>query len=174
MSEATTVPLGGEPGAPGGTTPTEPGGTGASAPGGTGASAPGGGGVPPALPDGDGLPPAEARGSLDLAERVVEKIATQAVSEIEYATGVSRQVLGVGRRRSRTSARVSAMVDGDIATVRITMSVVWPAPVPEVTQQVRDHVAARLVELTSLRVAEVDIEVAGLPTSYGPRARRVR
>lgn len=164
MSEATTAALGKEPRAPGEPSPR----------GEAGATAPGGGGVPPALPDGDGLPPAEARGNLELAERVVQKIATQAVSEIEYATGVSRQVLGVGRGRTRTSARVSAMVDGDIATVQITMSVLWPAPVPEVTQQVRDHVTARLAELASLRVAEVDIQVADLPTSYGPRVRRVR
>jgi uncharacterized alkaline shock family protein YloU len=120
------------------------------------------------------LLPAELRGGLQIGDRVVEKIAARAVSEVEYATGVSRQLLGLGRGRSRTTARVSASVDGDIATLQITMTVLWPASVPEVTQRVREHVASRLAELASLRTAEVDIEVAGLPTSYGPRPRRVR
>lgn len=134
------------------------------------------GGAAATGPPGGGaaLPPAEARGGLEIAGRVVEKIAAQAVSEVEYATGVSRQVLRVGRGRSRTTARISASVDGDIATVAVIMSVLWPAPVPEVTQRVREHIANRLAELASLRATEVDIEVAGLPTSYGPRPRRVK
>jgi uncharacterized alkaline shock family protein YloU len=53
------------------------------------------------------------------------------------------------------------------------MTVLWPESVPEVTQRVREHVRSRLAELASLRTAEVDIEVAELPTSYGPRLRRV-
>ncbi len=119
------------------------------------------------------LPPPEARGGLQIDDRVVEKIAARAVSEVEYATGVSRQLLGLGRGRSRTTARVSASVDGDIATLRVTMMVLWPASVPEVTQRVREHVASRLAELASLRTAEVNVEVVELPTSYGPRPRRV-
>jgi uncharacterized alkaline shock family protein YloU len=132
------------------------------------------GNAPAVAPLGAALPPVEARGGLEIADRVAQKIAAQALSEVENATGVSRQVLGLGRGRSRTTARVSASVDGDIATVQVTMSVLWPAPVPEVTQRVREHVASRLAELASLRAAEVDIEVVGLPSSYGPRARRVR
>jgi len=119
------------------------------------------------------LPPVEARGGLQIGDRVVEKIAARAVSEVEYATGVSRQLLGLGRGRSRTTARVLASVDGDIATLQVTMTVLWPASVPEVTQRVREHVASRLAEFASLRTAEVDIEVAALSTSYGPRPRRV-
>lgn len=119
------------------------------------------------------LVPAETRGGLQIGDRVVEKIAARAVSEVEYATGVSRQLLGLGRGRSRTTARVSASVDRDIATLHVTMTVLWPESVPEVTQRVREHVRSRLAELASLRTAEVDIEVAELPTSYGPRPRRV-
>lgn len=125
------------------------------------------------LADGAPLAPAEERGGLEIADRVVEKIAAQAVSEVEYATGISRQVLRVGGGRSRTTARISARLDGDIATVEVIMSVLWPAPVPELTRRVREHITNRLAELASLRAAEVDIEVAGLPTSYGPRPRRV-
>lgn len=120
------------------------------------------------------LPPAEARGGLEIADRVVEKIAAQAVSEVEYATGVSRQVLGLGRSPSRTTARVSARVDGDIAIVRVVMAVLWPEPVPEITQRVREQIVARLAQLASVQTAEVDIEVGGLPTSYGTRPKRVR
>ena len=120
------------------------------------------------------LPPAEARGELQIADRVVEKIVAQAVSEVAHTTGVSRQVLGLGRGPSRTTARVSATVDGDIATVQVVMAVLWPEPVPDVTQRVREHVVGRLAQYAELRAAEVDIEVAALPRSYGPRPRRVR
>jgi uncharacterized alkaline shock family protein YloU len=133
-----------------------------------------GGAAATASSDGEvALPPAEARGGLQIADRVVERIAARAVSEVEHATGVSRQLLGLGRGRSRTTARVSASVDRDIATLQVTMTVLWPASVPEVTQRVREHIASRLAELASLRTVEVDIEVAGLPTAYGPRPRRV-
>jgi len=53
------------------------------------------------------------------------------------------------------------------------MMVLWPASVLEVTQRVREHVASRVAELASLRTAEVNVEVVALPTSYGPRPRRV-
>ena len=87
------------------------------------------------------LQPVEARGALQIADRVVEKIAARAVAEVEYATGVSRQVLGLGRGRSPTTARVSASVDRDIATLHVTMTVLWPESVPEVTRRVREHVS---------------------------------
>jgi uncharacterized alkaline shock family protein YloU len=82
-------------------------------------------------------------------------------------------VLGVGRLGGPQRPRVSATVDGDLATIRLTMSVLWPASVPAITQRVREHVATRLFELAALRVVEIDIDVAELHTTYGTRQRRV-
>jgi len=120
------------------------------------------------------LTPAEERGELILAERVVEKIVTQAVAEVDQAVGASRGRLRVGRTRAAPRARVAARLDGDIVSVRVVMSVLWPASVPAVTQRVRERIARQLLELASLRLAEVEIDVADLPTGYGTARRRVR
>jgi uncharacterized alkaline shock family protein YloU len=101
------------------------------------------------------------RGRTRIAGRVVERIAARAVAEVDRATGVPPKVLGVrlGSAGPDSLARVEADVDGGVVTVRVSMAVQWPAPVPAVTRQVRSHVAERLQRLTGLRVEQVDIDV---------------
>lgn len=124
---------------------------------------------------GSGLPAPEARGTTRIADKVVERIAARAVSEVDRATGAPRVVLGqtLGSTTEKTDARVSAQVDGEVVMVDVAMAVQWPAPIREVAQQVRERVAARVNELTGLSVLEVDIDVATLLTDE-PRAPRVR
>lgn len=135
--------------------------------------APGGGA--PAGGASSGLPAPEARGTTRIADKVVERIAARAVSEVARATGAPRVVFGqtLGSTTEKTDARVSAQVDGEVVMVDVAMAVQWPAPIREVTQQVRERVAARVNELTGLSVLEVDIDVATLLTDE-PRAPRVR
>jgi uncharacterized alkaline shock family protein YloU len=42
------------------------------------------------------------------------------------------------------------------------MSVAWPAPVAEVTEQVRARIVQRLADLADVRTAQVDIRVTAL------------
>jgi uncharacterized alkaline shock family protein YloU len=128
--------------------------------------------VEPARPRAE-LPPPDQRGGLIIAHRVVEKIVTKAVAEVDQAAGVTRHVIRVGRPRHDRRSRVWARVDGDIAFIRVEMAIQWPASIPEVASHVREHLAARLWELASLRVAGVDITVTELPMSLGS-GRRVR
>jgi len=123
--------------------------------------------VEPALAD-----PAH-RGRLTIADRVVEKVAAQAVTEVDRATGAPRTVLGqaLGRATEDSPARTSALVDGDLITVTVSMSVRWPAPVREVAAQVRRRVVERVQELTGLQVVEVDIDVPTLLTKRNPTPR---
>src|SRR4051794_12111181 len=110
------------------------------------------------------LVPAADRGRTTVADRVVEKIAAQAVAEVDCATGATRRVLGMGLGSAShsTPARVAARVDGHLVLVEVSMSVIWPASVRAVTREVRRHVTDRVHELTGLRVAEVDIAVPTL------------
>ncbi len=119
------------------------------------------------------LPAAAERGRLTIADRVVEKVAARAVAEVDRATGAPRTVLGqtVGRATEDTPARTSAQVDGDIVTVTVSMSVAWPAPVRDVTAEVRRRVVQRIGELVGLHVAEVDIDVPTLLTRHTPVPR---
>ena len=113
------------------------------------------------------------RGSLRIADRVVEKVAARAVTEVDLATGAPRTLLG--RRLSEPDpdapARADARVDGNLVSVSVTLSVRWPAPVRQVAEQVRSHVTSRIGSLTGLEVAEVDVDVPSLLTGRRPEPR---
>ena len=117
------------------------------------------------------------RGSLTIADRVVEKVAAQAVTEVDLATGAPRTVLGrtlLGRAPEPDPdrpARAQAHVDGRLVTVAVTLAVQWPAPVRQVAEQVRRHLTSRIGELTGLQVAQVDVDVPTLVTGRRPVGR---
>ncbi|WP_380168895.1 Asp23/Gls24 family envelope stress response protein [Jannaschia sp. R86511] len=114
-------------------------------------------------------------GVTTIADRVVEKIAGQAATEVPYAGGSARRVLGVavGEDKEQDRPHVDAHVHGGTVTVDITMSVVYPEPVQEVAQAVRRNVEQRVSTLTGLDVAQVDITVTSLLRSR-PQPRRVQ
>jgi uncharacterized alkaline shock family protein YloU len=60
--------------------------------------------------------------------------------------------------------KTSADVDGSRVILDLSISVRWPASVPEVTDAVREHVRSRVGELTGLTVTEVSISVTALVT----------
>ena len=121
------------------------------------------------------LRPPEARGRTEIADRVLERIAARAVTEVDQAGGAARRLLGVplGRDTMRAAPRATAHVDGQIATVQLRMSVTYPAPIREVTRRVRDQIITRVGELTGLDVRQVDIEIARL-IRPGTEPRRVQ
>jgi uncharacterized alkaline shock family protein YloU len=121
-------------------------------------------------------------GKVSINDRVVEKMASRAAAEIPDAGGAAARILGReiagaavlgGRETSLDSLpRVSAEVDGSVVVLSLSISVRWPAPVPEVCDAVRQHVRDRLAELTGLTVAEVSITVTDLITrAAAPRVR---
>jgi uncharacterized alkaline shock family protein YloU len=67
--------------------------------------------------------------------------------------------------------KTSVEVDGSKAFVTLEISVRWPAPVADVTEQVRSHVRGRVAALTGLDVDEVHIVVADLATDITPPPR---
>ena len=115
------------------------------------------------------------RGETRINPVVVEKVAAQAVHEIDHAAGSTRRVLGVtlGTTDQDTRAKVSAQVDDDTATIAITMTVIYPTSVQYVTRQTRQHVRERVRDLVGITVQEVDITVAGM-RSARPDTPRVR
>ncbi|MEU8269066.1 Asp23/Gls24 family envelope stress response protein [Sphaerisporangium sp. NPDC049002] len=130
--------------------------------------APGGSGPGPA-PRGAAGPP-EARGRTDISDRVLERIAAHAVSEVDQVGGAAAP-RPLGRATPGAAPRVSAHADGRLAIVRVRMSVTYPAPIRQVVHRVRDHVAARVHELTGLDARQVDIDVTRLvhPAEEGRR-----
>lgn len=119
------------------------------------------------------LGPPETRGRTEITDRVLERIAARAVTEVDQAGGAARRLLGVpmGRDTAGTAARVTAHVDGHLATVALRLSVTYPAPIRQVTRRVREHVTARVGELTGLDVRQVDIDIVRLISPERQRRR---
>lgn len=113
-------------------------------------------------------------GMISINDRVVEKVASRAAAEIPDAGAAAPRVLGrsvtgaaaLGARTTSLTAlpKASADVDDSIVILDLSISVRWPASVPEVTSAVREHVRSRVNELTGLTVAEVSISVTDLAT----------
>jgi uncharacterized alkaline shock family protein YloU len=120
-------------------------------------------------------------GTISIADAVVSKIAARAAAENPDAGAAVARMLGravpgaghLGLRGTDLKAlpKTSVDVDGSKAFVNLEISVRWPASVPEVTGQVREHVRDRVRELTGLVVDEVHIVVADLATDITPLPR---
>ncbi len=121
-----------------------------------------------------GRSPNEELGRLHIHDRVVEKIAARAAQEIAEAGSATPRVLGrslpgagrfgIRRTDQEAAGKASAYIEGSATRIELTISVRWPASIPEVTAQVRDRVRTRVSDLTGLRVQEVGITVTDLVT----------
>lgn len=115
------------------------------------------------------------RGTLTIADKVVERVAGFAVTCVDGASAAPRRLLGinVGQARRDSEAAVTARVDGHTATVHATVAITWPSSIRAVAAQVREQVRADVDRITGLRVAQVDLEVVDLPSDSAP-VRRVQ
>ena len=104
------------------------------------------------------------RGSLTVADRVVERVAGHAVTLVEGAGAAPRRVLGVsvGGARPDQEASVHAQVDGSTATVDASVAIGWPASVRSVSEQLRRRVREDVERITGVHVAHIDIDVVSL------------
>lgn len=97
------------------------------------------------------------RGSLRIADKVVERIARQSALE-------NGRVVAVGGRLEQVVGnrypRVSANVAGDRVRVDLEIAITWPAPADDVSREVRTAVSERVGELTGMQVDAVDVRVA--------------
>lgn len=122
-----------------------------------------------------GPPPPEERGTLTIADRVVERVAGYAATQVDGAVAAPRRVLGisVGEARPDAEVAVRATVDGSVATVEATVAVTWPRSVRRVTDALRAHVREDVHRVTGVEVAHVDVDVVDFVTTAAP-ARRVQ
>jgi uncharacterized alkaline shock family protein YloU len=120
-------------------------------------------------------------GKIVISDTAVAKIASRAVLEVRDVGGATPRLLGrtmplAGHLGIRTTSlttppKASADVDGTLVYLDLRIGVRWPASLPQVTAQVRDHLRARVPTLTGLTVAEVHITVDALITDTGPASR---
>jgi len=111
------------------------------------------------------------RGRLDIAERVVERIATIAAAEVPGVLTTGSTLEGVlGRRYPKAGAEVA----GRHATVSVDVAVAWAAALADTAASVRDRVQARVQELAGLQVDAVHVTVANVVIETPDTARRVQ
>lgn len=106
------------------------------------------------------------RGELDVRSRAVERIVVMAATEVDGVAGPVTRVLGQTLGKADLDGHVKADVElsGQLATVTVRLSVLWPRPITDVVEQVRQSVRERLDALVGLQVTHVDVEVTSLPT----------
>jgi uncharacterized alkaline shock family protein YloU len=103
------------------------------------------------------------RGQVLLNDRVIEKIAGQAASEVAAAGGHSGGFLGIGGEADlATRPEVSVTTSGRTVALALRLGLAYPAPIRESTEAVRRHVSSRVEALTGLAVRRLDIDVAWL------------
>lgn len=115
------------------------------------------------------------RGTLIVADRVVQRVAGYAVMQVDAAAAAPRRVLGVnlGEARDDDDVHVRAKVDGHTATVEATVAVRWPASIHEVAERTRVRIRQDVAAMTDVTVDHIDLDVVSLnaPTRATPRVR---
>ncbi|MFD0484261.1 Asp23/Gls24 family envelope stress response protein [Kineococcus sp. GCM10028916] len=119
-----------------------------------------------------------ARGSLELKDKAVERIAQAAVSEVSGVapSQATTSALGgtLGNALGRTYPRVECHLAGRRVRARVEIVIHWPQPAARVAAAVRDHVADRLRVLADLDVDAVEVHVAKVVRPTTPEKRRVQ
>jgi len=119
--------------------------------------------------------PRDDAGRLEVADQVVEKVASHAVFLVSGAAAAPRRLLGVNLGDARPSdvANVSADVSDGVARVQATIAVKWPRSVRAVADEVRRRIRDDVSSLTGVTVEHIDVEVVSMtvPTSARPRVR---
>lgn len=113
------------------------------------------------------------RGRLVLAEKVVEKIAGQAATEVGATSGRSSRVLGIGGDPT-ARPHVDVNLSAESADLALSVGIAYPGSIRAATQQAREHVARRVEELTGVDVRRVDIDVTVLTTDLDNAPRVLR
>lgn len=114
--------------------------------------------------------PVENRGRTTIDDRVIEAMAARITTEEPGVGGAARRVLGVavtGEDVDR-APQVEATIAGEVVSLRVRLSVTYPAPVHAVTDRVRHRLMDRIGELTGKQVRMVDVVVAALHRPVSP------
>lgn len=96
------------------------------------------------------------RGTLTVADKVIDKIAAHAASLV---MGVVPAGSALDKVTGRTLPRASSQVRGRQARVIVRVAVAWPQPLATIATRVRSTVAHELSRLSSLDVVGVDVTV---------------
>ena len=111
------------------------------------------------------------RGRLDIAARVVERIATTEASSV---TGVATVGSAIAQVVGRQYPKATAEVAGARTKVDVDVAIVWPFSLADVTAAVRTVVNSRVRDLAGLEVDAVNVTAAKIVHTEPEQPRRVQ
>jgi uncharacterized alkaline shock family protein YloU len=112
------------------------------------------------------------RGTTTIADRVVERIASRAASEVDGVRAVPASAL-TRLLRGTSESQVDVTVASNVARVELQVAVEYPRTLPAIANTIGERVIERVQHLTGMAVESVSIVVAELHAE--PRtARRVQ
>lgn len=115
------------------------------------------------------------RGTLVVAERVLEKVAAQAATEVPSVSGRSGGFLGVGSDADPAARpKVDATLSAESADLSLSVGIAYPGSIRRTAAELRDHVTRRVEALTGVDVRRVDIDVTFLPVGEGTPRKALR
>lgn len=115
------------------------------------------------------------RGRLVLSERVIEKIAGQAATEVAAASGRSGGFLGLGAATDpQARPKVDVSLSSESADLALAVGIAYPGSIRRATQEVREHVTERVETLTGVDVRRVDVDVTFLAVQDGTVRKALR
>ncbi|GAA1923743.1 hypothetical protein GCM10009797_16840 [Nocardioides hwasunensis] len=101
--------------------------------------------------------PAADRGRTVIADKVVERVASIATSEVEAVIDTRK---GWTKLIRKGLPHAEAVVAGDTSKITVEVAATWPTPLAQVAAQVREHVTRQVVDITGVTVTRVDVTVA--------------
>lgn len=126
-------------------------------------------------PTSDHLADAGRRGSLEVADKAVQRIVEAAVREVTgVATGEDASSNALGSALGRDHPRVDCQIAGRRARVKVEIATEWPHSAAQVAAAVRDHVSARLSALADLEVDGLEVTVGKVVRASTSTKRRVQ
>lgn len=110
------------------------------------------------------------RGSLTIADRVVDTIAGRAALGV---AGVVATGSGLEKMIGRRLPKVTSTTRGAQTRIGVDVAVLWPRSAPETAGQVRTAVSRAVTDLAGLRVQAVDVTVSSFASGRTPDHGRV-
>ena len=116
------------------------------------------------------VPPESIAGNTVISEQVIMAIVGSAIQEIQGVTGMgsssARRVISETLGRAQRQGRGVSVVAGQReAILSLEIQVAYGVSIPEVARNVRQNVAARLLDFCGLIAKEIDIAVTGIDFS---------
>jgi uncharacterized alkaline shock family protein YloU len=118
-------------------------------------------------------PDSHARGTVEVADRAIERIARAAVLTVDGVAPTGSTAGALGTALGRTYPRVDCEIAGDHVRATVEIAIRWPVSARQVGEKVQAAVTTELHRLAGMHVDSVRVIVAQL-VRVSDELRRVR